>query len=86
MKNTFTLKVKEEERIMKKETRTFRDEIGRIHTATDCYSNAKNEYEASKCVLGRNISRQEFEEERQYVHLIIEDGGSHGRYYVCYID
>ena len=70
---------------MKKERREWTDKYGVYHFAIDCYSNARNEYEAAKCVLGRDLAREDYETERQYDHLIIEDGGTHGKYYVAYI-
>lgn len=71
---------------MKKESRTYIQNNGVEVTITDCYSNAKNEFEASKCLLGKNISKEEFKSELEYGHLLIMDGGSNGKFYVAYRD
>ena len=71
---------------MKKESRTYVDKYGVETTITDCYSNARNDFDASKCVLGKNITRQEYEWELEHKHLLIMDGGTNGKYYVAYRD
>ena len=70
---------------MKTEKRTWTDKNGIEHHAIDYYSNAKNEWMAAKKAVGSN-NKDDVMQWLGTKNLIIQDGGSYGKYYVCWID
>ena len=70
---------------MKIERRTWTDKYGIEHHAIDYYSNARCEWMACRKAVGSN-NKEDVEQWIGTPNLIIEDGGAHGKYYVCWID
>lgn len=70
---------------MKEERRTWTDKNGIKHQAIDYYSNAKTEWQAARKAVGSNY-KEDIEQWIGTENLIIMDGGTNGRWYVCWID
>ena len=70
---------------MKLERRTWTDKYGIEHHAIDYYSNARSEWLACRKAIGSN-NKEDVEQWIGTPNLIIEDGGTNGKYYVCWID
>lgn len=68
---------------MLKESRVCKNQYGIESVITDCYSNARNEFEASKIVLGRDITRDDFECELKSGRLIVEEAVDY-KWYVSF--
>lgn len=71
---------------IKKEINTWKDKNGINHFAIDYYSNAKTRWEACKSLFGRNASKDEISQWLDTEHLEVIDGGTNGKWYVCWID
>lgn len=67
------------------ERRTWTDKNGIEHQAIDYYSNAKTMWMACRKAIGSN-HKVDVMEWIGTDNLIVEDGGTNGRWYVCWID
>ena len=67
------------------ERRTWTDKYGIEHQAIDYYSNAKCKWMAARKAVGSNY-KEDVEQWLGTEHLIIQEGGTNGRWYVCWID
>ena len=73
------------EEMAKIERRTWTDSNGIEHQAIDYYSNVKCEWMAARKVVGSNY-KEDVEQWLGTEKLIVQEGGTNGKWYVCWVD